>query len=246
MPELPGRAGGRPAQHAHGRLGFPAAALPRAPAAVQRLLPCRQRRARLRAGRGRRRRRPGSGDPSRRLRRSPARAAASVRRRAWTRATGASSTARWTCATSSARSPTAPPGRAPSACRAAPPWRSSAPGRRGFPAPTTWRDSAIRVTVLESAPELGGLLRTGIPEYRLPRPVLEREIDFILGHGVEARTGHRVDRAGLAASGARACRRAGRDGAPESARPRYRRRDGRRRRAGPGLPRTRARAAART
>ena len=53
------------------------------------------------------------------------------------------------------------------------------------------------VTVLEAAPELGGLLRTGIPEYRLPRPVLEREIEFILGHGVEARTGHRVDRAGL-------------------------------------------------
>jgi 2-oxoacid:acceptor oxidoreductase gamma subunit (pyruvate/2-ketoisovalerate family) len=54
-----------------------------------------------------------------------------------------------------------------------------------------------RVTVLEAAPELGGLLRTGIPEYRLPRPVLEREIAFILGHGVEARTGYRVDRAGL-------------------------------------------------
>ena len=53
------------------------------------------------------------------------------------------------------------------------------------------------VTVLEAAPELGGLLRTGIPEYRLPRPVLEREIEFIQGHGVEARTGHRVDRAGL-------------------------------------------------
>ncbi len=53
------------------------------------------------------------------------------------------------------------------------------------------------VTVLEAATELGGLLRTGIPEYRLPRPVLEREIAFILGHGVESRTGHRVDRAGL-------------------------------------------------
>jgi 2-oxoacid:acceptor oxidoreductase gamma subunit (pyruvate/2-ketoisovalerate family) len=53
------------------------------------------------------------------------------------------------------------------------------------------------VTILEAAPELGGLLHTGIPEYRLPRPVLEREIEFILSHGVEARTGRRVDRAGL-------------------------------------------------
>ena len=69
--------------------------------------------------------------------------------------------------------------------------------RRGSPPPTTWRDSAIRVTVFEAGAELGGLLRTGIPEYRLPRDVLDREIDFILAHGVEVRTGHRVDRAGL-------------------------------------------------
>jgi len=54
-----------------------------------------------------------------------------------------------------------------------------------------------RVTVLDAAPELGGLLRTGIPEFRLPRPVLEREIEFILGHGIKTRTGHRVDRVGL-------------------------------------------------
>jgi len=53
------------------------------------------------------------------------------------------------------------------------------------------------VTVIEAAPELGGLLRTGIPEYRLPRGVLEREIEFILDLGVEVRTGHPVDRAGL-------------------------------------------------
>ncbi|MCX6363111.1 MAG: 2-oxoacid:acceptor oxidoreductase family protein [Actinobacteria bacterium] len=53
------------------------------------------------------------------------------------------------------------------------------------------------VTVIEAAPELGGLLRGGIPEYRLPRVVLEREIEFILDHGVEVRTGQPVDRAGL-------------------------------------------------
>jgi 2-oxoacid:acceptor oxidoreductase gamma subunit (pyruvate/2-ketoisovalerate family) len=55
-----------------------------------------------------------------------------------------------------------------------------------------------RVTVFESAPEVGGLLRAGIPEYRLPRSVLEREVAFILGHGVEVRMRHRVDRAELA------------------------------------------------
>ena len=53
------------------------------------------------------------------------------------------------------------------------------------------------VIMLEAAPELGGLLRLGIPAYRLPPAVLEREVAFILGHGVEARTGRRVDRAAL-------------------------------------------------
>lgn len=51
-----------------------------------------------------------------------------------------------------------------------------------------------RVTLLEADKELGGVMRTGIPSYRLPRDVLDREISFILRHGVEARTGQRVNR----------------------------------------------------
>jgi 2-oxoacid:acceptor oxidoreductase gamma subunit (pyruvate/2-ketoisovalerate family) len=50
-----------------------------------------------------------------------------------------------------------------------------------------------RVTVLEAGPEAGGLLRSGIPSYRLPRDVLDREIGFILGHGVRVETDHPVD-----------------------------------------------------
>lgn len=53
------------------------------------------------------------------------------------------------------------------------------------------------VTIFEGGGELGGLMRTGIPEYRLPRHVLAEEIDHILQHGVEAVTGRRVDRAEL-------------------------------------------------
>ena len=53
------------------------------------------------------------------------------------------------------------------------------------------------VTLYESQAELGGVMRTGIPAYRLPRDVLDREISFILRHGVEARTGLRVDRSKL-------------------------------------------------
>jgi NADH-quinone oxidoreductase subunit F len=48
------------------------------------------------------------------------------------------------------------------------------------------------VTVFEELPHLGGMLRYGIPEYRLPRAVLEREIDDIRTLGVQFRTNTRV------------------------------------------------------
>jgi len=44
------------------------------------------------------------------------------------------------------------------------------------------------VTVFESAPEAGGLLRYGIPEYRLPKAVLSSEISYIKELGVEIKT----------------------------------------------------------
>jgi formate dehydrogenase beta subunit len=42
-----------------------------------------------------------------------------------------------------------------------------------------------RVTVYESLPLPGGLLRYGIPEYRLPEEIVDREIDLIRASGVE-------------------------------------------------------------
>lgn len=48
------------------------------------------------------------------------------------------------------------------------------------------------VTVFEAASEPGGMLRLGIPEYRLPRDVLDRDIDRIAGQGVDIRCGVRV------------------------------------------------------
>jgi len=44
------------------------------------------------------------------------------------------------------------------------------------------------VTIFEAMPKLGGMLRYGIPEYRLPKKVLEWEIDGILNLGIEHRT----------------------------------------------------------
>jgi len=49
--------------------------------------------------------------------------------------------------------------------------------RKGYP-----------VTIFESLPEPGGMLRAGIPEFRLPRKVLDAEIERIKGLGVEIRT----------------------------------------------------------
>jgi 2-oxoacid:acceptor oxidoreductase delta subunit (pyruvate/2-ketoisovalerate family) len=45
------------------------------------------------------------------------------------------------------------------------------------------------VTVFESSSSAGGMLRMGIPSYRLPKDVLDREISGIQALGVEIRTG---------------------------------------------------------
>ncbi len=45
------------------------------------------------------------------------------------------------------------------------------------------------VTIFERLPELGGMLRYGIPEYRLPKKILDTEIDWITGLGIAVKTG---------------------------------------------------------
>jgi formate dehydrogenase beta subunit len=45
------------------------------------------------------------------------------------------------------------------------------------------------VTVLEASSEAGGMMRFGIPEYRLPRSVIQAEIDKIVSLGVTLRLG---------------------------------------------------------
>lgn len=42
------------------------------------------------------------------------------------------------------------------------------------------------VTIFDSMPQLGGMIRYGIPEYRLPKEVLKWEIDGILNLGIKA------------------------------------------------------------
>jgi len=50
------------------------------------------------------------------------------------------------------------------------------------------------VSIHEAGPVAGGMMRFGIPKYRLPREVLEAEVRRILSLGVELRLDARVDR----------------------------------------------------
>ena len=55
-----------------------------------------------------------------------------------------------------------------------------------------------KVTIFEQRRHLGGMLRYGIPSYRLPRERLQSEIDWILDCGIDVELGHPVDGDSLA------------------------------------------------
>jgi NADPH-dependent glutamate synthase beta subunit-like oxidoreductase len=52
----------------------------------------------------------------------------------------------------------------------------------------------FKVTIYEMESVLAGMLATGVPEYRLPRELIQAEVEVILGLGVEARTSCEVGR----------------------------------------------------
>jgi len=54
------------------------------------------------------------------------------------------------------------------------------------------RKLGYTVTIFEAHSELGGMLRVGIPQYRLPREVLDIEVQRLTQMGVEIRTNARV------------------------------------------------------
>jgi NADPH-dependent glutamate synthase beta subunit-like oxidoreductase len=51
-----------------------------------------------------------------------------------------------------------------------------------------------RVTLIEARQELGGMLRYGIPSYRLPRSILDREIERVTALGIETHIGAQLGR----------------------------------------------------
>jgi NADPH-dependent glutamate synthase beta subunit-like oxidoreductase len=65
-------------------------------------------------------------------------------------------------------------------------------GPAGMAAAYQLRRKGHGATVFESQPELGGMMRYGIPNYRIPRDKLAGEIQRIVDMGVEVKTGVRV------------------------------------------------------
>ncbi|MGM0452880.1 MAG: FAD-dependent oxidoreductase [Thermodesulfobacteriota bacterium] len=61
-------------------------------------------------------------------------------------------------------------------------------GPAGLSAAYFLRRVGHQVDIFEAMPKLGGMLRYGIPEYRLPKAVLDWEIEGILNLGIEAHT----------------------------------------------------------
>jgi heterodisulfide reductase subunit A len=62
-------------------------------------------------------------------------------------------------------------------------------GPAGLSAAYYLRMDGFQVTLFEALEKLGGMLRAGIPDFRLPPEVLDREIEEILALGVDVRTG---------------------------------------------------------
>ena len=67
-------------------------------------------------------------------------------------------------------------------------------GPAGLTAAQDLAKRGYQVTVFEELPFAGGMLRYGIPEYRLSRTVIQAEVDDIVALGVELKTGCRVGR----------------------------------------------------
>ncbi|HUP62384.1 MAG TPA: FAD-dependent oxidoreductase [Thermoanaerobaculia bacterium] len=71
------------------------------------------------------------------------------------------------------------------------PWRRErvavvGSGPAGISAAYHLARNGVHVALFDASDELGGVLRNGIPDYRLPKDVLDRELGFVLMHGVNA------------------------------------------------------------
>jgi heterodisulfide reductase subunit A-like polyferredoxin len=66
-------------------------------------------------------------------------------------------------------------------------------GPAGLTAASDLINKNYSVTVFEALPAAGGMMRVGIPEYRMPYDLLQKEVDEIVSRGVELKLNSRVD-----------------------------------------------------
>ena len=83
-------------------------------------------------------------------------------------------------------------------------WRSSAPARPGWPPPSSSPAPGTSVTVFERADRIGGLLRYGIPDFKMEKRLLDRRLEQMEAEGVVFQPGVNV---GVDITGRRAPRR---------------------------------------
>jgi NADPH-dependent glutamate synthase beta subunit-like oxidoreductase len=65
-------------------------------------------------------------------------------------------------------------------------------GPAGLTAAFYLRKKGHQVTLFEARPKPGGMMRYGIPSYRLPEEILDREIRQVLGLGIELKTDQKL------------------------------------------------------
>ncbi len=66
-------------------------------------------------------------------------------------------------------------------------------GPAGLSAAYFIRSHGVKVKIFEKESQLGGLLRYGIPKYRLPEKIVEAEINNIINMGIEVETNSYID-----------------------------------------------------
>ena len=66
---------------------------------------------------------------------------------------------------------------------------SSAPGRPGSPRPSSCAAPGTRVVVFERDEAAGGLVRFGVPDFKIEKWVVERRVEQLVAEGVELRLG---------------------------------------------------------
>ncbi len=55
------------------------------------------------------------------------------------------------------------------------------------------RPLGYEVTIFEALDATGGLMRTNIPQFRLPPKILDEEIDYVVNMGVDVKMNHRIE-----------------------------------------------------